>query len=79
MQFGIMRGPGVGVSAAENPAFIVKAPLSMTRIFAGGGGPEAFVLRWLGAMVDSGASETPFVTPPGYKVKMLRVYEYMKM
>src|SRR5450432_471785 len=45
MQFGIRRGVSVLVEDAK-PALIVYAPLSRTRVRAGGGGPEDFVRRW---------------------------------
>ena len=51
MQLGIICGSGVAVSGAENPAFIVYAPLSITSVLDGGTGPEDLVFRWLGAIV----------------------------
>lgn len=45
MQLGMISGAGVSTSGVTIPALILYAPLSSTSVFAGGGGPDDFVLR----------------------------------
>jgi hypothetical protein len=52
MQLGITFGDVGWRVGEENPALSVEAPLSTTRVCAGGGGPEDLVLRCEGAIED---------------------------
>ena len=46
----MMLGDVGSAPSVMRPALIVYAPLSITRVFDGGAGPEDFVRRWEGAI-----------------------------